>query len=85
MSKLNQDSKFNIKIKSGTPKVDDLILSDIAVWSIYNIWSLRRPLYMIEDLNHNDGIVLTLEQIEKLIPELQKILTEQKRCKNASR
>lgn len=70
---LSEESNLKIKIPSGTPKVDKLVLSDIDDWSKYNIWSVKQPLYMIEDLRHQDGIVLTLKQIRKLIPELQKI------------
>ena len=72
-SSLSEESKLKVKIPSGTPKVDKLILSDIDDWSKYNIWSVKQPLYMIEDSTHNDGIVLTLKQIRRLIPELQKI------------
>lgn len=76
MNKLDEDSMFRKVIKSGTKKVDNLVITDVDKWSLRNIWSTRQPLYMIEDTNHADGIVLTITQIKELILIFKSIITD---------
>jgi hypothetical protein len=63
---LDENSHFEEIIKSNTKKIDDLIVTDVDEWSLVNIWDIKEPLYLIEDTQHNDGIVVNLKQMQNL-------------------
>ncbi len=64
--KLDETSHFSKTLLPSSKELDALVVSDIDEWSRVNIWQTRKHLYLIEDINHQSGIVVDLKLMQNL-------------------
>lgn len=75
--KLDEKEYFN-KILSPSNKIlDKLEVKDVDEWSRVNFWKTKKPLYFIQDINGNDGIVVDLKLMQNLARTFDHIINQE--------